>query len=241
MDAYLLYCVTDLRVVPVAEREPAWSHLGLYQLWYREALLPNQSDAPVAVAVEGDLGCALGWLGSDPRPQPQDFYDIVSSVLDEAPALPFRFPTIVQGSELGSIVLPVRALLRDNAATFTAQLAQFHHALEIDLRILDVQELTAPASGTAYLEAARDRSRRMLETATELRSYMRGLFEDWKSRDTRDEVRCSALVRRDGVAAFNERIAGYENTRGAKIIVSRPWAPTAFMNVPELTFPSENR
>jgi len=240
MDSYLLYCVTDLRAVTVAERDPAWSHLGLYQLWYREALLPNQSDAPVAVAAEGDLGCALGWLGSDPRPQPQDFYDIVSSLLEEAPALPFRFPTLVQGRGPESIVLPVRALLRDHAQTFSAALEQFRNALEIDLRILDVQELTPPASGTAYLEAARDRSRRMLETAAELRSYMQGLFSEWKSRDTREEVRCSALVRRDAIAAFNERIAGYENTRSAKVIVSRPWAPTTFMNVPELTFPNEN-
>ena len=237
---YLLYCVTDLRALQFAEHEPARAQLGLYAVLYHGGLLLNPADVPLEIVAEGDIGCALCDISSSHGPDPQDFYWTVSCVLEAAPALPFRFPTVVRSGQLADVVLPIRKLLHENGATFRYLLDPFREVLEIDVRIVDVQELTPPATGSAYLEAARDRSRRILETAAELRTYMQGLYTDWKMHDTRDEVRCAALVERAAVAAFNERMGGYQNTRGAKVIVSRPWAPTGFRSVPELTFPRES-
>jgi gas vesicle protein GvpL/GvpF len=234
---YLLYCVTDVRDVEYTQHNADYTSINLFHYLYQGALILNPADIAIELAVEGELACVLGNLYSAKPAEPLDFYFTVSCVLETAAALPFRFPTIIRHDDLTTIVLQVRALLRENAQTFSYLLAQFKNHLQIDLRIVDMQEIAPPASGTAYLEAARDRSRRMLETANELRTFMDGLHSDWKMRDVREEVRCSVLVERNKVLDFNQRIGAYANNRCAKVIVSRPWAPTGFMSVPELTLP----
>lgn len=156
------------------------------------------------------------------------FHRVVSAFFHDGTVIPFRMPTVLPGEQ------ELRSWLAANAATILRELERLSGVVQMELHI----SATAPAaaeSGRAYLESRRDVQRALETSAALAREALAGLAAEWRQRETRDGLRCYALVPRGRERDFMSHLDA--TGQSASFRVTGPWPPAEFLD-PALTTPA---
>lgn len=155
------------------------------------------------------------------------FHQVLQALFGQAGLIPFRFPTMVEDEE---------ALLRflgERAPAYTAELVRLRHLVQMEIHIqgnCGAATGSLPASGREYLEGRQRQASELKAAAEKLRQAGGPSVAEWRQRWSGQELRCYALLPRDGVAAFQQAIrALVPSLPGARL--SGPWPPAEFVEV----------
>src|SRR5262249_44849333 len=127
------------------------------------------------------------------------FYGTVQRVFEHAAVIPFRFPTVLENKQ------QLNEFLASKAPGYGVALQKLRDLVQMELRILQVNaQVGSSTTGKEYM-TERLRSKRTLESAAgEARSALDDLFADWRQHETREGLRCYALVARDALDRFQQ-------------------------------------
>ena len=153
------------------------------------------------------------------------FHGVVSALFREMGVVPFRFPTTMPDEAA------LHAWLEKHAPLVKSELARLRDTVQMELYF--GANTAAPAgSGRAYLEGKRDVLRALEKEAEKARAAVSNLVAEWRQKETREGLRCYALVQRGSERVFLTQLGTIRE--GAR--VSGPWPPSEFLD-PALTQP----
>ena len=156
------------------------------------------------------------------------FHRVVSAFFQSGTVIPFRMPTMLPDAE------ELRSWLTANAAIVQRELERLSGVVQMELNISAPQQVP-PDSGRAYLESRRDAQRALEGKAAVAREALADLAAEWRQRETRDGIRCFALVARSRVPDFMSHLDA--TGQRASFRVTGPWPPAEFLD-PALTTPA---
>jgi len=156
------------------------------------------------------------------------FHRVVAALFQAGTVIPFRMPTMLAGEE------ELRTWLVAYAAVVERELERLQGVVQMELHIT-APETAKAESGRAYLEARRDVQRAMEVHAAKAREALADLTAEWRQRETRDGIRCFALVPRARIPDFMSHLD--VTGERASFRVSGPWPPAEFLD-PALTTPA---
>lgn len=154
------------------------------------------------------------------------FHAVLREILDRAAVAPFRFPTLL------ALEAEVRDFLVHHAAEFVPDLRRLQGMVQMELRIPPGPKPAGPQSGKEYLEGLAREERRLREHADRAQASTQEMVVEWRQRRASGGLRCYALIRREQVPEFEQRLRALSPVEGASMIVSGPWPATEFLHVP---------
>lgn len=155
------------------------------------------------------------------QPAALEFHWVVRAVFDRAAVVPFRFPTWLTPPELSKH-------LQHESQRYTTFLTQ--HAEHAQMEVHLTPSTSSPkstTSGTAHLRARAAESSQLRKTAEDLKILLSSEVIEWRQRDTPQGVRLYALVDRDKVTGFRERLSNREHD--VSVRWSGPWPAMEFL------------
>jgi Gas vesicle synthesis protein GvpL/GvpF len=174
------------------------------------------------------LRCFYSTLAQRPESFTQDdallFYATVQAVFEQVAVIPFRFPTLLEAKP------QLEEFLVGKAQDYTAALAELRDFVQMELRILPQSgEPVSSTSGKDYM-TQRLKSKQALESAAgAARSAVADLCANWRQQETREALRCYALVARKNTAPFQEKMKAFATVEDVRVLVSGPWPATEFI------------
>jgi len=153
-----------------------------------------------------------------------EFHNVVHSVFANAGVVPFRFPTWLTHAELA-------AHLREESRRYCSFLTEHAEHVQMELRIIRASSDLPKAStstGTEHLRSRAAQVRQMHTAAEELKLLLSAEVIGWRERESPEGLRLYALVGRNRVASFRERLSGCEH--GVGLRWSGPWPATGFLD-----------
>lgn len=174
--------------------------------------------------VHGALRYFVSWLPAENMPPvamaAREVLAVVNDVFSRGPVLPFRYPTVLQQqAELVN-------LAAERGESFADFLRYVGMRVQMDVRLTVGKPDDPPSSGRAYLASriqAKDRLRQASEQCRQLAEV-----GDWRAVQRGGNLVCHALIGRDEVISFQERMRRLDLPGGMKAIVSGPWPPAGF-------------
>jgi Gas vesicle synthesis protein GvpL/GvpF len=150
-----------------------------------------------------------------------EFHEVVHAVFRYAAVVPFRFPTWLSETELA-------VHLREQWARYEDFLTQHAQHVQMEIRIeLPTSEASQPASsGTEHLRKLATQSRELHSEKEKLKELFSAEVIEWRERELPRGLRMYALVERNRVASFRERLSGRDPT----LSHSGPWPAMEFFN-----------
>ena len=192
-------------------------------------------DSAVESLVESGIRCIVSNLDSPDldspaNPAPQFHKDdalrlhhVVSAIFQQAAVIPFRFPTLLPESEL-------RAFVQQNSAAYLEALSRLREMVQMELRIVSNQTpASVPASGTDYLRTLHAVTKARDDASATAREAAGDLAQDWRTRPLAQGLRCYALVRRDDIEPFRQRMQALPISDIVTLTVNGPWPATEFL------------
>lgn len=196
---------------------------------------PGVAGLPVLHCREGGLEAlfsrntsAESWTGASLKQSAREFHNVLHRAFAARAIVPFRFPTLMQDET------ELAAHLRDNAAEYSIQLRKFQHSVQMDISIAHPEPTSTGASGTSgaeYLRRRRGRSDELQAVAKQIQELASEMTQSWRNRLASNSVRLFALVHRDSVGAFRERLKRLSVPQGLDVRVSGPWPVTEFLEL----------
>lgn len=156
------------------------------------------------------------------------FHGVVNAFFQRGAVVPFRFPTTLPDAAA------LQTWLAANASEVTRELERLGPMVQMEIHLAN-PAARASGSGREYLESRRDAERSLADRARLARDAVADLAAEWRQRETRDGLRCYALVPRGREQEFVARIGALAG--GATSRVTGPWPPAEFLNA-ALTRPS---
>jgi len=162
------------------------------------------------------------------------FHRVVHAFFQGGAVVPFRFPTTL--ADRDALV----AWLQSNAAAVARELERLRGMVQMELHLTvtvaaSANKGAAASGGREYLEARRDAQSALRAAAAEARQRAGALAAEWRERETREGLRCYALVARGREREFAAEFAGpAEPASAVGIRVTGPWPPAEFLD-PALT------
>jgi hypothetical protein len=151
------------------------------------------------------------------------FFAVNRAIFRDAAIIPFRFPTVLLGPQ------ELSEHLIEHATQYATALQRLADMVQMEVR------LTAPAgkagaeSGAAYMKQKQQRAKALADTDSAVRKAAGAEAREWKFRETRDGIRCYALVERTHAATFADRVAKVGSKDHVAVAVSGPWPATEFI------------
>jgi hypothetical protein len=159
------------------------------------------------------------------------FHRVVSEFFQRESVIPFRMPTVLPDDAA------LRAWMAAHAATIRGELERLRGVVQMELHISAATAAGPAGSGRAYLEARRDAQRALEQRAAAAREALADLAAEWRQRETREGIRCYALVPRGREREFMSHLDA-SSAGGAmpeiQLRVTGPWPPAEFLD-PTLT------
>jgi len=196
----------------------------------------NSASGVTGSAVERIEECALSifysensssdrWLKAPLRDSAREFHRVQQAVFRSGAIIPFRFPTILddQGK--------VRDHLREHAARYNEVLHRFSNFAQMDIALTQRASPQAASSGSEYLRARQSRARALEELAGQFKCTAGALAADWRQRSVSDGLRCFALLARESVEEFNEKMKTVPLPPDTNARISGPWPVAAFLDL----------
>jgi hypothetical protein len=202
----LLYCMTDGNAATVSAAATGVGGAALQNLreasiacWYSETtVVPGNAREDVLA-----------------------YHAVITAFFARGPVAPFRFPTTLPDTAA------LATWLAANATAVARELARLAPMVQMEIHLSSVASPAAD-TGRAYLESRRDAQRSLTERTELAKSAVAGTAAEWHQRETREGLRCYALVPRGSESAFVARIdaLGW----GAAARVTGPWPPAEFLD-----------
>ena len=148
------------------------------------------------------------------------FHEVVSAVFRHSAVVPFRFPTWLSEPELG-------AHLGEQSARYEDFLTRHADHVQMEIRIdLASNEASQPASsGTEHLRKRATQSRELHSEKEKLKELLSAEVIEWRERELPTGLRMYALVERNRIASFREKLSGRDPT----LSHSGPWPAMEFL------------
>jgi hypothetical protein len=150
-----------------------------------------------------------------------EFHDIVHAVFKQVAVVPFRFPTWLSEPELAEH-------LREESARYQAFLT--HHAdhvqMEIRIALPTGEASQFASSGTEHLRQRASQLRELHDAKDKLKQSLSAEVIEWRERELPNGLRIYALVERNRIASFHEKLSGQDTT----LSHSGPWPAMEFLN-----------
>ena len=148
------------------------------------------------------------------------FHEVVHAVFRHAAVVPFRFPTCLSETELADH-------LREQSARYEHFLTQHAQHVQMEIRIeLPTGEASQPASsGTEHLRKRATQSHELHSNKEKLKQLLSAEVIEWRERELPNGLRIYALVERNRIASFREKLSGHDTT----LSHSGPWPAMEFL------------
>ena len=149
-----------------------------------------------------------------------EFHGVVHAVFRQAAVVPFRFPTWLSETELA-------AHLREQSARYEDFLTRHAQHVQMEIRIdLPTSEASQPASsGTEHLRKRAIQSRELHSQKEKLKELLSTEVLEWRERELPKGLRIYALVERNRIASFREKLSGHD----PRLSHSGPWPGMEFL------------
>jgi hypothetical protein len=148
-----------------------------------------------------------------------EFHNVVDAVFKHAAVVPFRFPTWLSEPELA-------AHLREESARYQDFLT--HHAghvqMEIRLALPTDKTSQCASTGTEHLRQRASQIRELHNAKDKLKHLLSAEVIEWRDRELPNGLRVYALVERNAVPAFREKLTRHERTTSH----TGPWPAMEF-------------
>ena len=152
------------------------------------------------------------------------FYATVQAVFAKAAVIPFRFPTVLEAKP------QLAEFLEQKAQDYRAALERLRIFVQMELRLAPAaSQETRSASGKEYMTRRLKNKKTLESLATAARSAVAGIHTDWRQQETREGLRCYALVKRDAVEQFQEKAKALRPAEDVRVVISGPWPATEFI------------
>ena len=206
----LLYCITKSSV-RLNESQPgvAGSAVSRIDEGNTAAFISRAPDSKV-------------WLQAPLRISAMELHRVLMKLFDLGPIVPFRFPTIFADDAA------LADHLREHSPKYSVQLDKFEKFVQMEARIVSVQQAAAAVcSGREYLQVRQRRNRALADVACAIQRA--AAAADWRQRATRDGMRCFALVQRPQITEFRVRMTKLDVPPELSVRVSGPWPVAEFL------------
>lgn len=152
-----------------------------------------------------------------------EFHRVVHAIFAREAVVPFRFPNSVDECEL-------REHLRAHSGKYLKFLRAHANDVQMEVRITFAagDSSTQAASGSEHMRQRLARSTQLRAAADAIRQHTAGEIE-WLERETSGGVRLFALIARESVFAFRERLAHFDSAKEIQVRASGPWPATEFL------------
>lgn len=152
------------------------------------------------------------------------FYGTVQAVFEKVAVIPFRFPTVLETKP------QLTEFVEQKAREYGAALEKLRNFVQMELRIVPAAgDATPSTSGKQYM-AQRLKSKKALELpASAARSAVAEICAEWRQQETREGLRCYALVARENIGRFQQKLATLSVEDNVRVTVSGPWPATEFI------------
>ena len=151
------------------------------------------------------------------------FFGVNRAIFRDAAIIPFRFPTVLHGEE------ELTEHLVEHATHYANALQKLADMVQMEVRLTLPPEKSKADSGAAYLKEKQQRGKLLAaaEAAIQKAAGVEGL--EWKSRESKDGLRCYALVERNHAPEFAKRIGKVKPEKPVSAAVTGPWPATEFI------------
>ena len=153
------------------------------------------------------------------------FHKVVHGIFDQIALVPFRFPTWLTPAEL-------KAHLAEKSADYQRFLTSHANDVQMELRVeaAAASSMGAATTGTQHLRQRAEMRRALRQRADDLKHLLGGHTMEWREREIPDGVRLFALIERERVAEFREKLS----LRNSDVRCSGPWPATEFLELATL-------
>jgi hypothetical protein len=151
------------------------------------------------------------------------FFAVNRAIFRDAAIIPFRFPTVLAGEE------ELTEHLIEHATQYASALQKLADMVQMEVRLTMPPEKSQADSGAGYLKEKQQRAKSLSAVEAAVRKTAGAEATDWKYRETREGMRCYALVERNHAAEFAKRIAKMKAEKPVTLAVTGPWPATEFI------------
>jgi len=151
------------------------------------------------------------------------FFNVNRAIFRDAAIIPFRFPTVLQSED------ELVEHLIEHATQYATALQKLADYVQMEVRLVLGEAKSSAESGTAYMKEKQQRAKALAAADSAVRKAAGPEVTEWKFRETRDGIRCFALVERNHAAAFVQRVGKLTTKDDVKIAVTGPWPATEFV------------
>jgi len=163
------------------------------------------------------------WLHPQLQTSALEFHRVLTEVFKSTAIIPFRFPTVFDNKE------QLIQRLQEQASEYTGLFAKFRDLVQMEIRITSPDLKKPVDSGTQYLKVRQTANAAIEKVMAELRSVLSGLSQDWRERPSKDGIRAFALIYRNQVADFRNRMRNAPLPSEISVRVSGPWPVSEFI------------
>lgn len=157
------------------------------------------------------------------------FFAINRAIFHDAAIIPFRFPTVLHSEQ------ELSEHLVEHATHYATALQKLADMVQMEVRLImgeaksKAESGAKPESGAAYLKEKQQRAKALADADSAVRRAVGSQAREWKFRETRDGMRCYALVERTHAAEFAQRASKAAAKDHVNIAVTGPWPATEFI------------
>ncbi len=155
------------------------------------------------------------------------FHQVLREILAVTTPIPFRFPTLLQSSEV------FEQHLAPEKESYRQALERIDNAVQYEIvgTWADEQQadLATPVSGREYLKRRQEALGRVAAVESKLKSVTADSVREWRARQERKTHRWFALVPRDSREQFIASLRGAGGSQGVRLRLSGPWPPSEFV------------
>ena len=208
--ALLLYCVADSlaqlnsQTGVTGSAVSAWEHSGV-KVFYSENATP-------------DL-----WLREPLHSSARQFHGVQQELFRAGAIIPFRFPTILESCD------KLREHLDLRSTEYKSLLCRFANRVQMELGLTHATAPSASSSGLDYLRERQRRGRLVNHFAADLHALLTPLAKDWRQRSVSNGLCCFALIEREQVPEFNERMKTISVPSALSARITGPWPVAEFL------------
>jgi hypothetical protein len=210
----LLYCIAKLSA-PQNESQTGVAGTAVYRI----------EGSNLAAFVSRDDHREV-WLQAPLSTSALELHRVLTGLFKSTAIIPFRFPTILENDQ------ELTELLNQRSNEYNALLSKFENWTQMEARVsYSTPGASAPTgSGTEYLLERQREQRALANFGTELGTAVFSVAGEWRQRSVKSGLRCFALVERNRIPEFKEKMRSISVPAGLKVRVSGPWPVTEFLD-----------
>ena len=209
--ALLLYCVADSLARLNSQTGVAGSMVSESELTGLKVFYSENSTSDI-------------WLREPLRTSATQFHSVQQELFRAGAILPFRFPTILESCD------KLREHLDLRSTEYKSLLRRFANRAQMDLALTHATTPPASLSGGDYLRERQTRNRLLHAFAANLHALATPLAKDWRQRSVSNGLRCFALVEREQVHEFHEKMKTVYAPPQLSVRISGPWPVAEFLD-----------